>query len=199
MEKDAEPEVVYLYKTMIQTQSSAKYLFEKSQTANSKITYPSNPFAKDLKMIAELITADTGTKVYYTSLGGFDTHASQKNKQNRLLKGYAESMAAFVKDLKSNDLLKDTLIMTFSEFGRRVKQNASGGTDHGTANNLFLVGGDLKKAGVFNEGPNLNDLDNGDLKYTIDFRNIYADILENWLDTESNLVLKKEFNGLGII
>lgn len=198
-DQHAEPEVAYLYKTMIETQSSAKYIFEKSQTANSKITYPLNPFAKDLKMIAELITADTGTKVYYTSLGGFDTHAGQKNKQNRLLKTYAETMAAFIKDLKSNDLLKDTLIMTFSEFGRRVKQNASGGTDHGTANNLFLMGGNLKKAGVFNEGSNLNDLDNGDLKYEIDFRNIYADILENWLETKSNLVLKKEFNGLGLI
>lgn len=194
-----DSEIAYLYKTMIDTQSSAKYLYEKSKMISSKITYPKNSLAKDLKVIAELITADTGTKVYYTSLGGFDTHAGQKNKQNRLLKGYAESVSAFVKDLQSNDLLKDTLILTFSEFGRRVKQNASGGTDHGTANNVFLIGGQLKKAGIYNEAPNLADLDKGDLKYSIDFRNIYADILEQWLETPSSLILESEFKALGIL
>ncbi|MEL6989309.1 MAG: DUF1501 domain-containing protein, partial [Bacteroidota bacterium] len=154
-------EVDFLYKTMIDTQSSARYIFEKHKTYNSKIEYPRNAFAKDLKLIAELITADTGTKVYYASLGGFDTHANQKNMHNRLLKQYADSVSAFIKDLESNGLLKDTIIVTFSEFGRRVKQNASGGTDHGTANNVYVMGGDLKKPGIFNQGPDLKNLDNG--------------------------------------
>ena len=89
--------------------------------------------------------------------------------------------------------------MTFSEFGRRVGQNSSGGTDHGTANNLFLIGGNLKKPGFFNEAPNLMDLDNGDLKYQIDFRQIYATILEDWLQADSKAVLKEAFGGLGLV
>ena len=98
-------------------------------------------------------------------------------------------MAAFIKDLKANQHLDDTLIMTFSEFGRRVSQNASGGTDHGTANNLFLFGGKLNKPGFYNQSPNLKDLDNGDLKYQIDFRDVYATILKNWLETKNTSII----------
>jgi len=198
-----EPEhnenIAYLYKTMIDTQASADYLYDQSKVHRSTVTYPSNAFAKDLRQIAELITADTDTKIYYVSLGGFDTHAFQRNAQEKLLKKYAEAMAAFVKDLKQNDLLDDTLVMTFSEFGRRVKQNASNGTDHGTANNLYLIGGNLKKAGFYNAAPNLQDLDKGDLKYQIDFRNIYATILDDWLDTDAAMILNGRFKSLGLV
>ena len=188
-----------LYKTMTDTQASAKYLFEQSKVHRSKIEYPNNAFAKDLKQVAELMTADTDTKVYYTSLTGFDTHAGQKERQNRLLKQYAEGVEAFVKDLKQNGLFDDTLILTFSEFGRRVKQNASQGTDHGTANNLFLIGGRLQQKGFYNEAPDLNQLDNGDLIHQVDFRTIYADILDNWLDSNSTEILGQSFNPLGLI
>lgn len=191
--------VAYLYKTMIETQSSADYLYEQSEVHDSKVDYPKNAFAKDLRQIAELITADTDTKIYYVTLGGFDTHAAQRNTHGRLLQRYAESMAAFIKDLKQNNLFDDTLIMTFSEFGRRVQQNASNGTDHGTANNLYLMGGNLKQAGFYNAAPNLQDLDKGDLKYQIDFRNIYASILEDWLDTKSSLILNGNFKSLGLV
>ena len=138
---DHEENVAYLYKIMADTYSSADYLSEKAKTRSSKVTYPISAFGKRLKQVAELISADTDTRIYYVSLSGFDTHVNQKNQQERLLKQYAEGMGAFVKDLKQNHLLDDTMIMTFSEFGRRVKQNASRGTDHGTANNLFLIGG----------------------------------------------------------
>ncbi|MGB1217425.1 MAG: DUF1501 domain-containing protein [Saprospiraceae bacterium] len=192
-------EVAYLYKTMIDTQSSADYLFEKSKVHQSKIEYPQTPFAKDLKQVAELMTADTDVKIYYVTLSGFDTHAGQKNTQNRLFKQYAEGVDAFVKDLKRNGLFDDTLLMTFSEFGRRVKQNAGGGTDHGTANNLFLMGGKLKKAGIYNDAPNLSDLDKGDLKYQVDFRNIYSNILTDWLDANPKQVLGQHFDSLRLI
>lgn len=194
-----EENVAYLYKTMIDTQSSADYLFQQSKVYQSKEEYPKTAFGKNLKQIAELITADTDTKVYYVSLTGFDTHANQKNQQARLLKQYAEGMKAFVADLKKNGLMNDTLIMTFSEFGRRVKQNASGGTDHGTANNLFLIGGQLHQPGFYNEAPNLLDLDKGDLKYQIDFRNVYATILDKWLDTNARDVLGSSFSPMTFI
>ena len=193
-----EENIAYLYKTMIDTQASANYLYQQSKVHKSKISYPKNKFAKDLKQVAELITADTDTKIYYVSMSGFDTHAYQRNKQDRLLKNYAEAMAAFVKDLQSNGLLDDTLIMTFSEFGRRVKQNASKGTDHGTANNVFLMGGQLKKKGFFNVAPKLENLDNGDLIFDIDFRRIYATILEAWLKVDATPILGKTFDKLVI-
>ena len=191
--------VTYLYKTLIDTQSSADYLFEKAKTYQSKTTYPNNSFARNLKQIAELITADSDTKVYYAGMTGFDTHANQKGQQARLLKHYSDSVAAFVKDLKSNGLLDDVLILTFSEFGRRVKQNGSGGTDHGTANNVFLMGGNLRKAGFYNAAPDLLNLDKGDLVYDIDFRAIYANILENWLEIESKSILGKSFHNLKLV
>lgn len=194
-----EENVAYLYKVMAETQQSADYLYEQSRVHRSRVTYPMNAFGKDLKTIAELITADTDTKIYYVSLGGFDTHANQKNQQERLLQAYADGMKAFVEDLQQNGLFSDVLIMTFSEFGRRVEQNASNGTDHGTANNLFLIGGKLQKPGFFNGAPNLTNLDEGDLKYDIDFRNIYASVLNNWLDADAAGVLGRNFKALQLV
>jgi uncharacterized protein (DUF1501 family) len=195
----SEENISYLYKTLTDTQESADYLFEQSKVHKSKITYPNTKLAKDLKQIAELITADTATQIYYVSLGGFDTHAAQKGKQQRLLKQYAEAVKAFTDDLKSNDLFDDAVIMTFSEFGRRVKQNAGGGTDHGTANNVFMMGGKLKKAGFYNAAPNLSNLQNDDLIYEIDFRRIYVDLLGNWLEADADKVLKGQFKGLKLV
>jgi uncharacterized protein (DUF1501 family) len=194
-----EETVAFLYKTMIDTQSSADYLYDQSKVYQSKISYPDSSFAKDLRQIAGLITADTDTKVYYVSLSGFDTHAFQRNAQEKLLKKYAKAMAAFVKDLKQNNLLDDTLIMTFSEFGRRVAQNASNGTDHGTANNLYLIGGKLRKPGFYNNAPNLSDLDKGDLKYEIDFRSVYATLLNDWLDADASTILNGKFENLKLV
>ena len=188
-----------MYKTLIDAQSSADYLFEKAKTHQSSITYSNNAFARDLKQIAELITADSDTKIYYAGMTGFDTHANQKNAQTRLLKNYSEGVAAFVKDLKSNGLLDDVLILTFSEFGRRVKQNGSNGTDHGTANNVFLMGGNLRQPGFYNAAPDLLNLVKGDLVYDIDFRAIYSTILEDWLEVDATMVLNQSFRGLKII
>lgn len=194
-----EEKVGYLYKTLIDSESSANYLFEQSKKHHSTATYPQSEFGQDLRTIAQLITADTDTKIYYTSLTGFDTHANQKMRQERLLGQYADAMKVFVDDLKQNGLLEDVLILTFSEFGRRVNQNASRGTDHGTANNLFLMGGQLKKPGFFNEGPDLSNLDDGDLKYAVDFRKVYATILDRWLEAPAPSILGKSFADLGLI
>ncbi|MBS1503258.1 MAG: DUF1501 domain-containing protein, partial [Bacteroidetes bacterium] len=100
---------------------------------------------------------------------------------------------------KQTGKLDNTLVMTFSEFGRRVEQNASNGTDHGTASNVLLFGGKLKKAGIFNDAPNLEDLDNGDLKYQIDFRDVYATLLNKWLEVNNSQVLNRNFSGLNFV
>ncbi|HMQ46867.1 MAG TPA: DUF1501 domain-containing protein [Saprospiraceae bacterium] len=192
-EADHDDHVAYLYKVLIDTQYSAQYLLDQSKVYASSVSYPNTPFGRDLKQMAELITADSDIKVYYVSLGGFDTHANQRGRQDRLLQQYAEGLSAFVQDLKKNNLFQDTLILTFSEFGRRVQQNASGGTDHGTANNVFLMGGSLKKAGSYNTAPDLMTLDNGDLLYQVDFRQVYATILEKWLNADASLILRGEF------
>jgi uncharacterized protein (DUF1501 family) len=191
--------VAYLYKTLAETVSSADYIYEKSKTYKSKANYPQQPFAQQLKRISEFICSGLETSVYYASLSGFDTHVNQKNQQERLLKQYSEGIKALVDDLKQNNRLKDTVIITFSEFGRRVAQNASGGTDHGTANNVYVIGGNLKKAGIFNENPNLSDLDEGDLKYTVDFRQIYATLLQKQLNANPQNILGKDFKTLDLI
>ena len=196
----SEHNLGYLYKTMIEAKSSAKYIYEKTKTFKSKLEYPSNPFGKQLKTTAEFINSHIESKVYYVSMGGFDTHAGQVYKQAKLLKTYSEAVAVFVEDLKKNDTFKDTLIVTFSEFGRRVKQNAGGGTDHGAANNVFIIGDDLNKKGFYNEMPNLNQLDkNGDIIHTVDFRSIYATILDKWLAVDDEKILNKSFNKLNFI
>jgi len=196
---DEAGNVAYLYKVMADTQASAGYLHRQLQTYRSKEEYPQTPFGKDLKQIAELMCADSDVRIYYVSLTGFDTHANQKPQQERLLRQYADGMKAFVQDLKRNNLLDETLIMTFSEFGRRVKQNGSGGSDHGAANNLFLIGGSLKKAGFYNAAPDLSQLDDGDLKFDTDFRQIYATVLNRWLEADAGAILGQSFMPLGFV
>ena len=196
----SEHNLGYLYKTMIEAASSAKYLHETTKKSKSSMTYPNNAFAKQLKTVAEFINSGIHSKVYYVSMGGFDTHAGQLNKHRNLLQMYGDAVSVFVEDLTKNDKFKDTLIVTFSEFGRRVKQNASNGTDHGAANQVFIIGEHLKKAGLYNATPDLTKLDNnGDLMYTIDFREIYATLIDYWLDADHQELLGKSFSKLTFI
>ena len=110
-----------------------------------------------------------------------------------------DAVKAFVKDLKDNHRFEDVLLFTFSEFGRRVSQNASGGTDHGTANNMFLVGGGLKQKGMVNELPDLSDLQEGDLKYSVDFKDVYATVLNRWLGADDRSILGGDHKYLGFV
>lgn len=196
-----EDNLGYLYKTMIETSSSAQYILEKTKTYESRndFSYPDTSFAKQLKTVARFINSGLDTRVYYVSLSGFDTHTNQLNQQGRLLKQYSEGVNAFIKDVKAAGNFDDTLVLTFSEFGRRVEQNASNGTDHGTANNVFIFGGKLKEQGIINAPPDLRNLDSGDLKYQVDFRQVYATVLDKWLDVENAKVLNKKFSPLSFI
>ncbi|MEQ8303896.1 MAG: DUF1501 domain-containing protein [Cyclobacteriaceae bacterium] len=193
-EDHEHPMASFLHKTLADTKNSAQYLFEKNKIYSSARTYPNNVFARQLKEVAEMIISGVESPVYYISLGGFDTHNNQEPRQKRLLDIYSEALKVFADDLKQKDEWNNTLVMTFSEFGRRVKQNGSGGTDHGKANNVFVLGGNLKKPGVYNDLPSLSKLDQGDLKHSIDFREVYSTILKKWLDADSANILGGDFD-----
>ncbi|CAN5343224.1 DUF1501 domain-containing protein [soil metagenome] len=191
--------VEYLHKTLAETSKSAGYIHDHLSKNSAKAIYPQHAFGKQMKLIAELILSGCETSVYYVSLPGFDTHAGQNNQQNKMLKIYGDAMKAFAEDLKSANLWNETLMMTFSEFGRRVKQNASGGTDHGTANVMMFAGGNLKRKGILNEAPDLSNLDNGDLIYKVDFRNVYATVLKNWLGADAEIILGSKFDRMDFV
>lgn len=195
---DEQP-VDYLYKTMAKTLSSADYIFKQSKNSPAKGDYPNTELGKSLRTIASLIFSDINTKVYYVSLGSFDTHVAQEAQQQRLFKEMNDAVGAFVKDLKGAGRFDDVLLFSFSEFGRRVAQNASGGTDHGTANNMFFLSGGLKEKGLINPLPDLSDLEEGDLKYKVDFKNVYATVLKNWLKADDRLILGGSYEKLKFI
>ena len=197
-EKGEQP-VDYLYKTMAETLSSADYIFQQSRLHPTNAEYPKTDLGNSMKTIASLIFSEINTKVYYVSLGSFDTHIGQEGQQQRLFTEMNDAVKAFVKDLKANGRFNDVMLFTFSEFGRRVAQNASGGTDHGTANNMFLVSGGLKQKGLINELPDLADLDEGDLKYKLDFKNVYATVLNKWLKADDKAILGKKYDYLNFI
>ncbi|MGY5353063.1 DUF1501 domain-containing protein [Wenyingzhuangia sp. IMCC45533] len=196
----SEENLGYLYKQMIQAQSSASYIFEKSKTYKTKGNYGKNAFGKQLETTATYINSHLETSVYYVSMGGYDTHVNQKNRHKKLMSVFSGEIETFINDLKTHNTFKDTLIMVFSEFGRRVEENAGNGTDHGAANNLFLLTENLNKPGMYNNTPNLSNLDkNGDIKYEIDFRQVYATILKNWLDADPKKVIGKSFDTLNFV
>lgn len=189
----------YLYKTLAGTLNSADYIYQQSKGYVSKETYPPTPLGKRLKTIASLILSDINTRVYYVSHGSFDTHINQQAQQKRLFTELNDAMQPFINELKTNHRFEDVVLMTFSEFGRRVSQNASGGTDHGTANNMFFVSGGLKKKGFLNALADLENLDNGDLKYSVDFKSVYATVLHNWLGADDQKILGKRFDLLDFV
>jgi uncharacterized protein (DUF1501 family) len=195
----AKGSVDYLYKTMAETLSSAEYIYEQSKLHPSSTKYPASELGKSFQTIASLILSDINTKVYYLSLGSFDTHVNQQAQQQRLFAEMNDALRSFVTDMKINNRFQDVLLMTFSEFGRRVSQNASGGTDHGTANNMFLISGALKQKGLINPMPDLSDLQEGDLRYQIDFKKVYATVLNKWLNADDAAILGNSFGQLDFI
>jgi uncharacterized protein (DUF1501 family) len=162
------------------------------------VEYPQTPFAQGLNLAAAVIGSDVGTRVIYISLGSFDTHSGQRGTQDRLLDQFGGGMQAFYEDLAAHKLDGQVLTMTFSEFGRRVEENANRGTDHGTAAPMFLIGGDVK-GGIYGDHPSLSDLDFGNLKWHTDFRSVYATVLERWLNVPAAPVLGASFDTLSFV
>jgi uncharacterized protein (DUF1501 family) len=180
------------------TENSAKYIFDQYKLKPNPTEYAKSQFSNQLKQIATLIKSDIQTPIFYTTLGGFDTHVNQKGTQDFLFDQLNGGVASFVSDLEKDDLLKDTTIIVFSEFGRRLKENASRGTDHGAANVMFVIDTDLsKKAYTYNQ-IDLVDLENGDPKFKVDFRSVYQNVLETSLGVDSNPILGKRFDDLGL-
>lgn len=169
--------------------------------AKNEVRYPSgNQLANDLATIAKLIAGDMETRIYYASVGGYDTHSNQEGTHDRLMNQFSQAFTAFVRDLAKQGNLPRVQILVFSEFGRRVSENGSGGTDHGAAAPLFIAGGNIKP-GLHGKLPSLHpdDLDRGDLAHRIDFRSVYATILEKHLGVPSINILHGKFPLLNIM
>ncbi len=171
-------------------------------TYKPAVTYPQSSLATGLRLLAELI--DSGgsggvpLRVGHVMLGGFDTHTQQDATLERLLKDTSESINAFWQDVRAHGHGDDVLIMTWSEFGRRVKENAQAGTDHGSAVPIFIIGNAVK-GGFYGEPASLSNLDNGNLRFTTDFRSVYSTVLERWLQAPSDGILNGRYTQLNVL
>jgi len=163
-----------------------------------KQAYANDAFGKGFKQIAQLIATSPATRVVYFSAGGFDTHARQPDQHHKLLKGFGDAMLAFQREMEAIGKADKVVTLVFSEFGRRAAENASMGTDHGAAGPMFVVGKPVK-GGLHGPLPDLADLHNGDLKHKIDFRQVYATTLDQWMGGDSQIVLGGKFEHVGVL
>ena len=197
---DAGSSAGFLMRTAMDAQVASDQI-RKAVAQRPLVQYPGSDLSRQLQMVACMIRAGLKTRVYYVTLGGFDTHAGQGGENGRhaqLMQQVASSLKAFYDDLKKQGNDTRVLTVSFSEFGRRVQQNASGGTDHGAAAPMFLMG-PMIRPGVIGNHPSLTDLDAGDLKYQIDFRSVYAGVLEGWLKADSKKILEATYKPVSVI
>ncbi len=197
------PLLQFVEKTTVAARATSKQVEAAARNGNASADYPNFQFAAMLRMIAQLIRADLGIRIFYTELGGnepggFDTHAGQALNHGALLEQLSESIAGFVKDLKRDKALDRVLLMTFSEFGRTVVENGRRGTDHGAAQPLFVVGGRLR-GGLVGSHPSLAEMDGAGQKSHTDFRRVYATILDQWLRLDSQAILGERFRTLDFL
>lgn len=187
---------------LAQSTTSAVEVSEKiaEALANAKTSaaYPTTPLGSKLNTIARFIESGFHTKVYYVELDGFDTHSQQSEAHRALLAQWSDAVAALTTDLEQMGRLDDALVLSFSEFGRRVAENASEGTDHGAAAPVFLAGGRVA-GGVIGEIPSLENLDDGDLRYHTDFRRVYSTVLGQWLGWDPTSILGSDFAPLEVL
>lgn len=172
--------------------------FESRAATASPVSYPDSQLAPRLKLIAQLLRSGSSARVYYTQQSGYDTHAAQLYTHASLLRELAGALKAFAEDLREAGLDQRVVVLAFSEFGRRVAENASAGTDHGVAGPVFLAGTPVR-GGLHGAPPNLTDLDAGDIKMTTDFRQVYATLLDEWLQIPSIGILGEEFTSLPLL
>ncbi len=180
---------------LMRTSLDAQLASDRIRAAVAKqplVSYPGGSLSNQLRIIGAMIRDGMKTRVYYASLGGFDTHGGQPGSHGNLMRQLGDAVRAFQNDLKAQGNEGRVMSMVFSEFGRRVKQNASNGTDHGTAAPVFVIGANAKP-GVVGNHPSLSDLDQGDLKFGTDFRSVYAALLTNWMGADSARVLRGEY------
>ncbi len=188
----------FLRRTALDAQMSSDKVLAITRKSRPPVPYPASNLANSLNLVARLIGGEMPTRVYYVSLGGFDTHSNQAGSHERLMVELDGALAAFTADLKAQGNFQRVTLMTFSEFGRRVKENGSGGTDHGAAAPMFVLGGGVHP-GLYGQAPSLTDLHDGDLIHNVDFRSVYASLLANWLHVPVEPILHRAFPTLGIV
>lgn len=172
--------------------ASSREIRKAASEHEARAEYPRGRLGQDLRTVAGLISGGLPTRVFHVTLGGFDTHVRQKGRHDALMREFGGAIAAFQADLAAHGAAGRVITMAFSEFGRRVEENASGGTDHGVAGPMLLFGEKIR-GGIYGSHPSLTDLDRGDLKMAVDFRSVYATLIDGWLGTSSEKVLGARF------
>ena len=197
-QRDGENSLLsYIHESADVALQTSHHLSAFDENSKDEYDYPNTRLGRNLSVTAKLIDSGLSTRIYYTTLEGFDTHSNQGPSHQGLLNEFSNSISAFMKQLQVQGNDKRVLVFAFSEFGRRVRENASRGTDHGTAAPVFLFGGALGST-IFGNHPSLVDLDEGDLKHLVDYRCVYADLLKNWLDIEPKRILGDTFELIGL-
>jgi uncharacterized protein (DUF1501 family) len=194
----ASADLMFVQRATVAACANARRINNIKRPDQGAATYPDYRLAGHLRQIANLIDADFGPRIYYTSIGGFDTHALQAATHSRLLRELSTSVTAFFADLGRRKLAERVILMTFSEFGRRVAENGSRGTDHGVAAPMFLVG-PACQAGVQGGLPDLSNLIDGDIRHSIDFRQVYASLTEDWLGIKHQPILGRRYEPINIL
>lgn len=182
-------------KTALDAMASLKV---KLATFTPRQTYPDNEFGRGFKQIAQLVGASPATRVIYFRAGGFDTHSRQAEAHQKLLEGFSKGVTAFQRDMEAAGRADKVIVVVFSEFGRRTYENGSAGTDHGQAGPMFVIGSRVK-GGIYGQNPTFDDLQDGDLRWKIDFRQVYATALDDWMGSNSKVVLGESFPSLGLL
>ena len=193
------PYGVLLETTAVSAVSSAKQLTQAAGGYKAAVEYPKTSFAAGLSVLAEAIVGNLGVRVGHITLGGFDTHSRETAEHARLMTELDQGLSAFYGDLAGHGRAGDVIMLTWSEFGRRVQENANGGTDHGSASVMFVLGDGVKK-GLYGDQPSLTKLvDNGNLSFTTDFRSVYATLIDRWLGVPSSALLGQQWRDLGFV
>jgi uncharacterized protein (DUF1501 family) len=183
---------------MVESSYAAAQKFAETVPPAKNGSYPTSDPGKQMELLSRMIKLGGSARIFYTSQPGYDTHYSQKFSHGNLLRDFSRSVAAFQKDMDESGLSDRVTLLAFSEFGRRVQENSSAGTDHGTAGPVFLAGAKVKP-GLHGSYPSLTDLDDGDFKMTVDFRSIDAGLLQNWLEVKDESILKGTFATMDVI
>ncbi|QDU70188.1 DUF1501 domain-containing protein [Mucisphaera calidilacus] len=189
--------VDFVFRTALDARAASTRV-RRAVARDSQTDFPNNGLGRQLRAVSSMIAAELPTRIYYVALGGFDTHANQAGTHNRLLDQLATSVRAFYRELEAIGQSERVVTMAFSEFGRRVKGNGSNGTDHGTAGPVLLFGPKVR-AGLIGSHPSLTDLDNGDLKFRVDFRSIYSALLDDWLGLDARAALGQRFRSAPVL
>jgi uncharacterized protein (DUF1501 family) len=193
---DSADLAAFVQRTVAQSFAAARQFGESAQASSAASSdYPDTKLAGKLQLVSKLLKLGGGTRIYYVSQSGYDTHAAQSFQHAQLLREFAGALKAFLNDLQAAQLDERVVVLAFSEFGRRVEENGSAGTDHGAAGPVFLAGSPVQP-GLIGRHPSLTDLDQGDLKMAIDFRQVYATLLSDWLGVDSKAVLAHSFEPL---